>query len=224
MVIVKDGKRIVITDHAANRYATRYERGLGIDEARSKLGVHIMKSSARRLTTTSPNGDPLLLLPELDCVVVIKPDDRDGHEGDLVVPTVLENPDRKVNRGPMYDKIAAMSDLRARLPATAPPASEDKSREIGTTPPPTPAPPTPPTSGTDPVDLVELDRLRLLRKQVDDLVGVLRKREQHIRVSIAGIPENVNLQGWADRQMTVAVEIGSIGDEIEAILEQSARA
>ena len=130
MVIVKDGKRIVITDHAANRYATRYERGLGIDEARSKLGVHIMKSSARRLTTTSPSGDPLLLLPELDCVVVIKPDDRDGHEGDLVVPTVLENPDRKVNRGPMYDKIAAMSDLRAKLPEKASPASRDKPKEV----------------------------------------------------------------------------------------------
>lgn len=220
MVIVKDGKRIVITDHAANRYATRYERGLGIDEARSKLGVHIMKSSARRLTTTSPSGDPLLLLPELDCVVVIKPDDRDGHEGDLVVPTVLENPDRKVNRGPMYDKIAAMSDLRAKLPEKASPASRDKPKEVDASPPPTPAPP---TSVPDPGDLVELDCLRRLRKQVDDLVGVLRKREQHIRVSIAGIPENVNLQGWADRQMTVAVEIGSIGDEIEAILEQSAR-
>lgn len=220
MVIVKDGKRIVITDHAANRYATRYERGLGIDEARSKLGVHIMKSSARRLTTTSPSGDPLLLLPELDCVVVIKPDDRDGHEGDLVVPTVLENPDRKVNRGPMYDKIAAMSDLRAKLPEKASPASRDKPKEVDASPPPTPAPP---TSGPDPGDLVELDCLRRLRKQVNDLVGVLRKREQHIRVSIAGIPENVNLQGWADRQMTVAVEIGSIGDEIEAILEQSAR-
>lgn len=219
MVIVKDGKRIVITDHAANRYASRYERGLGIDEARSKLGVHIMKSSARRLTTTSPNGDPLLMLPELDCVVVIKPDDREGHEGDLVVPTVLDNPDRKVNRGPMYDKIAAMSDLRARLPATAPPASEDKSREVK----PSPAP-TPPAPQVDGVDLAELGRLRRLREQVDDLVGVLRKREQHARVAVAGLPENINLQVWADRQMTVAVEIGAIGDELEVLLEQSARA
>lgn len=219
MVVVKDGKRIIITDHAANRYASRYERGLGIDEARSKLGVHIMKSSARRLTTTSPSGDPLLLLPELDCVVVIKPDDREGHEGDLVVPTVLDNPDRKVNRGPMYDKIAALSDLRAKLPEKAPPTF----KEVEASPAPTSSPP-PTSPAVDTVDPGEVDRLRRLRDQINDLVSALRKRERHIRVAVAGIPENVNLQTWADRQMTVAVEVGAIGDEIEVLLEQSARA
>jgi hypothetical protein len=209
---------VAITDHAAHRYANRYERNIGLDEARSKLGIHIMKSSARRLPTPSSTGDPLMLLPELDCVVVIKPDEREGHEGDLVVPTVLENPDRKVNRGPMYDKIAAMSDLRAKLPAQAPTPPAPKPKEVEPAPAPTTQPPP-----VDPVDRAELDRLRWLRGQVDGLVTTLRKREQHIRVSVAGLPENVNLQAWADRQMTLAVEVGAIGDEIERFLEQCDR-
>jgi hypothetical protein len=40
---------------------------------------------------------------------------------------------------------------------------------------------------------------------------------------VAGLPENVNLQAWADRQMTLAVEVGAIGDEIERFLEQCDR-
>lgn len=215
MVIVKDGKRVVVTDHAATRYAARYERGLGIEEARTKLGVHIMKSSAKRLVDKSPAGDPLMLLPELDCVVVIKPDDRPGHEENLVVPTVLDNPERKVNRGPMYDKIAALSNLRATLPEQA----------AAPVPPPVPPPVLPPPEASQPsADWLELQQLRRMRDQLDALAASLRKREQHIRVSVAGIPENLNLQGWADRHMTLAVELGSIGDEVERLLAQTARA
>ena len=212
-MIHKDGKKIHVTDHAAQRYAERYCWGLDLEAARERLGDALFHSSAKLLPDLSPQGDQMWLLPALDCVVVVKQDERTGYESDYVVPTVLPNPTRKITHRPL----AGLAKLRELVPQAPEPAqaAEPPSKPLEA-----PAVPEPEPPAEAPAEPVRVERPDLLREAMEDLVASLRTRSRNLRSSVAASPSLPGTFAWVDRQLTLASEVWGWADELDRILSK----
>lgn len=197
-------------DHAVDRLVERYRPDLknNRDAARQLIEDHFFRSDARMLDELSAQGDRQYLLPELGCVAVFKPDNRPGYEKDWAIPTILSNPERRLNRS-LGDQLAPLAKIRDSLPIQT-------ALHLGQDPPKVPAA-APPAAPKVPA---------AAPAKTADLAGPLRElharllgRVTSLRAAVAGAPQTINLTAWADRQMTVAEVLTEVADELEDVLE-----